>query len=296
VPNLVVSSLTPNSGPVGTQVTIAGAAFGATQGTSVLTFNGQVASPISWSDTQISANVPVTAASGPAVVTVNGINSNATVVFTVPAPYVSSFTPSGGTSGTQVTVHGTGFQPIQRDSRLTFNGTPATVTSWSDTQIVATVPTGSTTGPMLVTVNSVSSPSYNVFEVPRPVITALSSPEAPAGGRITISGSGFGASDKYSPDGVSTTYVGFVNFNGITAGAASWSDTSITANVPWNATTGPITVLKYNATSNPVSLTVEGAPTVTSISLLNEILDAEPKSKLYVYGQGEGGPFSSGPK
>jgi hypothetical protein len=43
-----ITSLSPTSGPVATAVTIAGANFGTTQGTSTVTFNGTTATPTSW--------------------------------------------------------------------------------------------------------------------------------------------------------------------------------------------------------------------------------------------------------
>jgi RHS repeat-associated protein len=265
VPSLAISSLSPTTGPVGTQVTLTGVDFGATQGTSVLTFNDKpAASIVSWSNTQIVATVPATAATGPAIVKVNNTNSNATYVFTVPPPSVISFTPTGGIAGTQVTINGSGFQASQRDSTITFNGIAATATSWSDTQIVANVPAGAATGPVVVTVNSVPS-SDRSFEVPNPVITSISRPQAPAHGTVTITGSGFGP-NQWIPNGGSVTYVGSVDLNGVGAGVVSWSDTSITVQLPSNATSGPLTVTKYNATSNGVPITIEGDPTVTGLA------------------------------
>ncbi len=69
-------------GPVGTEVTITGTAFGATHGSSTITFNGSIGIPKSWSDTKIVVPVPATATTGPVVVTVNGVASNS-VLFTV---------------------------------------------------------------------------------------------------------------------------------------------------------------------------------------------------------------------
>jgi hypothetical protein len=69
---------------VGTSVTIAGINFGATQGTSTVTFNGAAATPTSWSATSIVALVPSAATSGNVVVTVGGVASNG-VGFTVTA-------------------------------------------------------------------------------------------------------------------------------------------------------------------------------------------------------------------
>ena len=222
------------------------------------------ATPSSWSNTQIVTTVPVTAASGPVVATVNGINSNATVSFTVPPPFVNIYQPEGGVVGTQVTITGSGFQPSQRNSTVTFNGTAATINSWSDTQIVATVPSGASTGPMLVNVNGVPSGSTNTFIVPNPVITSINPPAAPPGGSITITGSGFG-STYIQPVGT-FTYSGFIHFNGIVSLPDSWSDTQITVRVPGGATTGTITIVNYNATSNGAPFTVAGLPTVASLS------------------------------
>lgn len=75
VPAPVITALTPDVGTPGTPVSITGVNFGATQGSSTVTFNGVAASISAWSDTSISTSVPVGASSGPVVVTVNGIAS-----------------------------------------------------------------------------------------------------------------------------------------------------------------------------------------------------------------------------
>jgi len=83
-----ITSLNPTSGAVGNSVTITGANFGATQGTSSVKFNGTVATPTSWSATSIAAPVPAGATTGNVVVTVGGVASNGV-----------SFTVSGGPMG-----------------------------------------------------------------------------------------------------------------------------------------------------------------------------------------------------
>ena len=77
-----IKSLSPTSGPVGTSVTITGTNFGATQGTSSVTFNGATTTPTSWSAASIVAPVPSGATTGNVVVTVGGVASNG-VNFTV---------------------------------------------------------------------------------------------------------------------------------------------------------------------------------------------------------------------
>jgi hypothetical protein len=80
VPTII--SFTPPSGPVGTVVTITGVNFGITQGSSTLMFNGVAASPTSWNHNKIVAPVPIFSSTGPIVVTVNGVASNA-LIFSV---------------------------------------------------------------------------------------------------------------------------------------------------------------------------------------------------------------------
>lgn len=72
-----ISSLSPTSGPLGTSVTVNGNSFGNTQGASTLTFNGVAAAPSSWTDKTITTLVPAGTGTGPVVVTVNGVPSNA---------------------------------------------------------------------------------------------------------------------------------------------------------------------------------------------------------------------------
>jgi RHS repeat-associated protein len=71
-----IKSLSPSLGPVGASVTITGTNFGATQGTSTVTFNGTTGTPTSWGATSIVVPVPSGATTGNVVVTVSGVASN----------------------------------------------------------------------------------------------------------------------------------------------------------------------------------------------------------------------------
>ena len=76
-PDPRISSVTPTSGSSETLVTVNGHNFGATQGSSRFTINGIDVTPLSWSTTQIAAEVPDGVTHGPVQVTVNGLTSNA---------------------------------------------------------------------------------------------------------------------------------------------------------------------------------------------------------------------------
>lgn len=172
-------------------------------------------------------------------------------------PIVTGVSPSLGGFGTSVTIAGSNFGATQGTSTVAFNGTQATtISSWSSSQIVATVPTGATTGVVSVTVNGIQSVAGPTFTVINPVITSLTPPAAQPVSFITITGTGFGGSETSSD----------VKFNGVSANVSAWSDTSITAVVPSNATSGPVTVIRDGVTSNGVQFTVLEALTVTGLS------------------------------
>ena len=72
-----IKKVKPDSGSAGTWVKVKGSNFGATQGTSTVTFNGTAGADYShWSDTKIRVQAPADATTGPVVVTVGGQASN----------------------------------------------------------------------------------------------------------------------------------------------------------------------------------------------------------------------------
>lgn len=103
-PAPIVSSISPTAGLVGTQVTLSGLYFGATQGTSQVTFHGAAGVIGSWSDNIILASVPEGAETGDVQVTTPAGTSNAmtftvTTVATAPTPATPS-TPAPSTPST----------------------------------------------------------------------------------------------------------------------------------------------------------------------------------------------------
>src|SRR2546425_9362966 len=146
------------SGVVGTLKKIAGANFGATQGTSTVKFNGIAAAPTSWGATSIVVPVPAGATTGNVVVSVAGMASNG-LNFTVtpPPPSITSLSPSAGAIGASVTIAGANFGASQGTSTVTFNGVNTTPTSWSASSIIAPVPVGAATGNVVVTVVGIAS-------------------------------------------------------------------------------------------------------------------------------------------
>ena len=162
-PTPVVTSISPAAAGVGQTVKIYGNSFGTNEG--AVSIGGAAVTTISkWSDTEIDVMVPSNAVSGDVLVTVNGNASptSSTTKFTLyPAPSITSLSETVIAVGDSVTITGVNFGSTQGTSTVTFDGIEAaTVTSWSNTQIVVTVPTGAKSGDAVVTVNGVVSSGY----------------------------------------------------------------------------------------------------------------------------------------
>jgi RHS repeat-associated protein len=255
LPTPSITSLSPTVGAVGASVTITGTNFGTTQGTSTVKFSGTTATTLtSWGATSIVATVPTGATTGSVVVTVSGVSSNNKTFTVVPAPNITSLSPTSGAVGASVTIHGANFGATQGTGAVTFNGTLATtITSWGSGTIVTTVPTGATTGNVVVYASGVNSNGSSFTVLPN--ITNLSPTTGAVGASVTITGTSFG------------TTQGTVKFNTTTATTiTSWTATSIVATVPTGATTGNVVLTAGGVNSNGVSFTVVPAPSITSLS------------------------------
>jgi len=98
-----IAGISPGSGGVGSSIYIAGSNFGATQGSSTVTFNGVAATATSWSNTALNATVPAGATTGNIVVTVGGVASNgfAFTVTTLTSLSIAPQNPSAIVGNTQ---------------------------------------------------------------------------------------------------------------------------------------------------------------------------------------------------
>jgi hypothetical protein len=159
----VILSVLPPSGPVGNTVTLTGTSFGSAQGNSTVTLAGIAMPVVSWSNTgtSIQAQVPGSAPAGQdnIVVTVNNQPSNS-AQFTV-TPNITGLSLPQGPPLMGLIITGTSFGNSQGNSTVTLNGTAMPVVAWSsDTSITVQVPTGATSGNIVITVNSAQSNGF----------------------------------------------------------------------------------------------------------------------------------------
>jgi len=251
-----ISSLSANYGADYAIITLAGTKFGATQGASTVTFNGAVATATAWSNTSISTSVPYRATTGNLVVTVAGSSSNG-IPFTVePSPSITAINPASGPVGTLVTIGGQNLLDAEGHGTVVFSGKTLPILNPSNTSLQVVIPTGATTGTFDVHVNGVGSYTSTFTVIGPPQIASVSANYGADYALITLSGTNFLATQ-----GTST-----VTFNGAAATATAWSNTGITASVPYRATTGNLVVTVAGQSSNGIPFTVEPTPAITGIS------------------------------
>jgi PKD repeat protein len=193
-----IRSFDPTSGPGGTSVTITGTDF---TGATNVAFNGTPAGFTIQSATSIIASVPGGATSGPLTVTTasgTGTSASSFTVTVAPPPTIGSFTPTSGPVGTSVDILGTSFTGA---SAVSFNGTPASFTVNSDSELHATLPSGATTGPISVTTPSGTGTSASSFTV-----VLDTPPTAAFTFSCTALTCSFDGSSSFDPDGTITAY------------------------------------------------------------------------------------------
>jgi hypothetical protein len=248
-----ITSISPANGSGGTQVIITGSGFGSTQGIGKVLLGTTYGWVTSWSATQVVATVAAGSASGTAQIVLGAASSNA-LNFSVTMPTITNVSPASGTAGTQVTITGSGFGLAQGNGKALLGTTYGTVTSWSDTQVVATVATGSSSGTAQIVQGGNSSNALN-FTVAVPVITTVSPASGLAGTQVTLSGSGFGAAQANGNVWLGTVYGAVV----------SWSDTQVMATVASGSATGTARILQNGVWSNSLPFST-GLPQITSVS------------------------------
>jgi len=233
LPGPAISSITPGSEQVGEEVTIAGSAFGASQSTSTVTFNGTDAgTATSWSDTEIVIDVPLSATTGDVVVTVDG-DASAGESFTVLPPTVSAITPDTGVNTGSIIITnlaGTGFLTGET-AKLKLAGesdiSATDVVVVSGTQITCTFDLdGALAGDWDVEVDNPSTATgtlvegFEVTDPPPPSIVSVAPARGGKGLRAIIAGLDFADTE------------GTVLLDDTECEILAWNDTNVTIRIP----------------------------------------------------------------
>ena len=267
-----ITSISPATGPAtgGTSVTITGTNFAGLSGASAVVFGGTNATSYTVnSATSITATAPAgTGTQNVRVTTPGGTSANTAAddYVYVPAPTVTSLSPSAGPTagGTSVTITGTNFTGA---TQVQFGGTNATgYTVDSATQITATAPAGAagTVDVRVMTIGgtSANTAADNYTYHADPTVASLSPTQGPESGgtSVTITGTNF-----TGLSGAAAVQFGGTNATSYVVNSA----TSITATAP--AGTGAVSVrvtTPGGTTANTAAddYTYVPLPTVTNVS------------------------------
>jgi YD repeat-containing protein len=152
---LSIGYFSPQTGPVGTQVSISGTGFSATAAANTVNFNGVTATVVTASQTQLVVTVPAGTTTGPISVQVGTASATSSTPFTLTpfgnGPTITSLYPIMGSAGSTVTITGTGFQAAPLDNSVQFNDSFATVGVTTATTITTLVPANTGSGKVQVT-------------------------------------------------------------------------------------------------------------------------------------------------
>ena len=224
----LVTNFSPQSGTSPTLVAIFGANFSASGTTVVFSGTNTAVAATYIASTEVEADVPPGAATGPiTVITSAGTNVSTNIFTSGTLPVITGFSPTVAAHGANVVISGGNFFS---PATVNFNGTTASATITSTTELNATVPSGATTGPITVTTTNGSVTTTSNFTTSAgPIITNFSPTLGDASTAVTIGGFNLAS-------------VTSVTFNDKAGTITGFSANEILAFPPSGAGIGPIKV------------------------------------------------------
>ncbi len=268
--SLVSAELLPETGPLGSTVTISGGEFGDFRSTQMnrVEFEGVPALVQQWETDFIMVKVPLKAKAGKVAV-INGDSKIDVGSFSVQDVHIARVEPQEAEAGSTLVVHGKNFGNTagSRDPNTMFgvnqvliNGIRAQVQKWRPNKIEVAIPANAKTGNVEIRLAS-SDPlpdgsccapvNYIVSNAaPLTVIPAISiqPTKGPVGSKVILSGQEFG--DTPPADGA-------VVIGGQRAGIAEWSNRTVVVHVPLNAKSGPVTLTNRGSTREVGTFTLQ---------------------------------------
>jgi sugar lactone lactonase YvrE len=185
-----ISSMLPGRAPIGATVTLTGTNFAEARARNVVTFEGgQVGQVLQASTTALVVKVPIAAQTGPIQVqTPGGQATTSTNLVVIPAPTITSFSPTSGPVGTLVTITGSNFRAEGLSDTILFGGLVAHVVRATSTSTEVLVPRGASTGVLTVAGVGGRGQSGGAFHVSAlPLNEAVSVYPTPTRDKVTIS-------------------------------------------------------------------------------------------------------------
>ena len=258
---LAVFAFSPSRGAVGTQVTLQGQGFGASVSQNQVAFNGATATVISASPTELVAQVPVGATTGPVSVAVGSQVASAPSDFVVDEnaypPLITDVNPLVTSIGTSVNVTGSRLYPAVDQTRVSLSGRLAITSSISNTQLAFPVPAKANSGKITVsTLYGLASSTQDVIVAPSGIATT----DVVPAGRLSFDGP-----VKTVSALASNQWIGLL-FDGEASVLSSLQFSNLAGNVSYTLY-GPDNTSVMTGTVGPTSTTLH-LPRLTAVTYL----------------------------
>lgn len=230
IPPPSIISVNPMIAPTGATVTITGNNF---NNANFVKFGGTLSSITVVSNTLISAVIGSGSSGFISIKTPGGLDSLAGFVY-IPAPSITSFTPSTATVGQTVIIIGTNFTDA---TNVSFGGIASkSYTVLTANTITAIIDNGNSGNVSVTTPGGSASLSGFTF-IPAPTITSFTPTYVSSGGTVTIKGKNFNGTNS-------------VTFGGVVASSYTViNDTTINA-IVGNGSTGNVSVTTLGGSSS----------------------------------------------
>jgi hypothetical protein len=193
-PEVNVAGFAPQTGPVGTIVSITGDGF--TPDTKLI-LGGRSHKVSKVTPTELQFKVPAASGDGTIVLRHPGVARDILVgtFIAIADPAIHAFTPTSGIAGSKVELRGAGFE---KGDQVYFGASLVLTLAAKDDRFVVTIPGGVASDFFYVQrpngVRAKSSKKFTVVE-PAPTIASISPASGPAGSSIRIAGTNFTAQD-----------------------------------------------------------------------------------------------------
>lgn len=152
VPPPLLYSVSPQSGPAGSIMTIKGVYFSRIAEENKVLINGKTLIPTTVSESEMQVVLPADLGRGEMTLSVNDQKIKGPII-AVQNLGIKKVIPDNGLAGTEVLIQGTGFDPDKNNNKVYFNGVLTPVLEASDIQLKVQAPAGLSTGDLKVTVH-----------------------------------------------------------------------------------------------------------------------------------------------
>lgn len=268
----VITAVSAQSARAGEYITITGTGFESAQGDGWVSFEGVPGTVVSWSSTSITVAVPAGAPVGYLGIVQHGLCSNGMLFVPFGMPTVAATSSQYVLAGEVVTITGLDFGATP--DTVLVAGEPVPHDSWSDTEITFTMPASARSGYVGVVRGGITS--NGIYTTVAPRVDAVSSWWVAPGAQLAITGAGFG-------DGSD----GWACMNGEPVRALSWSENEVVIEVPADAVSGLVGIVRADwATSNGKYVVVAVPPHVDAVDVTRLV----PGAPIVITGTGFGEP------